>query len=137
MKFLCQDISELPAIAAKICDAFKPHKIILFKGEMGAGKTTLIKEICKSLGVEGLVSSPTFSLVNEYKTSGGEIIFHFDFYRIKNLQEVYDMGYEEYFFSGSYCFIEWPEMIEPLINFSHAFVQLKVKDEIREIILNT
>ncbi len=137
MKLLCQNISELPFLAAKLYAAIQPHKIVLFKGEMGAGKTTLIKEICKQLGVKDSVSSPTFSLVNEYQTSSGEPIFHFDFYRIKNLNEVYDIGYEDYFFSGHYCFIEWPEMIEPLINFPHAFVQLKVKDEIREIILTT
>ncbi len=135
MKLICSNITQLSETAEAVIKAAQKHKIILFKGEMGAGKTTLIKEICKHLGVVNSVSSPTFSLVNEYSTHNGETVFHFDFYRIKNLQEVYDMGYEEYFFSGNYCLIEWPEMIEPLINFPHSLVHLKVKDEIREIIV--
>ncbi len=137
MKLICSDITQLSKTAQAVIKAVHSQKIILFKGEMGAGKTTLIKEICRQLGVTDAVSSPTFSLVNEYQTANGQTIYHFDFYRIKNLQEVYDMGYEEYFFSGNYCFIEWPEMIEPLINFSHSLVHVKVKGEIREIFLTT
>ena len=81
---------------------------------MGMGKTTFIKELCRQLGVDGVVSSPTFSIVNEYD-SKGESIYHFDFYRLKNEQEAYDFGYEEYFYSGNYCFVEWPEKIENLL----------------------
>jgi tRNA threonylcarbamoyladenosine biosynthesis protein TsaE len=82
---------------------------------MGAGKTTLIKTICSELGVGDIVQSPSFAIINEYKTLGAESVFHFDFYRIRKLEEVFDLGYEEYIFSGSYCFIEWPEMMEALL----------------------
>jgi len=82
---------------------------------MGAGKTTFIKAICRFLGVPDSVHSPTFSLINEYQTATGEPVFHFDFYRIKKIEEVYDIGYEDYIYSGSYCFLEWPGLIEPLL----------------------
>jgi tRNA threonylcarbamoyladenosine biosynthesis protein TsaE len=131
---LCsKSLSDLPEVAHLLVKAVSPHRIILFKGEMGAGKTTLIKSVCAALGVQGNVSSPTFSLVNEYATPAGEKIFHFDFYRIKTIREAYDMGYEEYFFSGNYCLVEWPEKIEELINFSVAIVQVEVINEIRNI----
>ena len=91
------------------------EKIIAFYGEMGAGKTTLIKEICKQIGVSDNVSSPTFAIVNEYRITSGEAVYHFDFYRIRNLQEAIDIGIEEYFNSGSYCLIEWPEKIAKLL----------------------
>ena len=82
---------------------------------MGAGKTTLIKVLCRELGVEDIVQSPSFAIINEYKTLAGESVFHFDFYRIKKPEEIFDMGYEEYLYSGSYCFIEWPELMEDLL----------------------
>jgi tRNA threonylcarbamoyladenosine biosynthesis protein TsaE len=82
---------------------------------MGAGKTTMIKALCRELGVTDIVQSPSFSIINEYKTNRGEPIFHFDFYRIKKLEEVFDIGYEEYLYSGFYCFIEWPELMEELL----------------------
>ncbi|MBR2380295.1 MAG: tRNA (adenosine(37)-N6)-threonylcarbamoyltransferase complex ATPase subunit type 1 TsaE, partial [Paraprevotella sp.] len=84
-------------------------------GKMGVGKTTFTKAICKCLGVEDVINSPTFAIVNEYRSDSGELIYHFDFYRIKKLEEVYDMGYEDYFYSGALCFIEWPELIEDLL----------------------
>lgn len=91
-------------------------KVFAFYGKMGAGKTTFIKAICEELGVDDVITSPTFAIVNEYTSeTTGDSIFHFDFYRIKNLDEVYDMGYEEYFYSGSLCFLEWPELIEELL----------------------
>jgi len=93
----------------------KRHQLIAFNGEMGVGKTTLIKAICKNLGVISEISSPTFSLVNEYQTQSGQIIYHFDFYRIQSIEEVYDIGYEDYFYSGNLCLIEWPERIAPLL----------------------
>ncbi len=133
LELVCRSLDDLPVMAQKIIAAVDPHRIILFKGEMGAGKTTLIKDICRELGVLATVSSPTFSIVNEYLTSKGEKIFHFDFYRIKNIREAYDLGYEEYFFSGSYCLVEWPEKIEELINFDAAIVQVEVINEIRNI----
>lgn len=91
-------------------------KVFAFYGKMGAGKTTFIKAICEELGVDDVITSPTFAIVNEYTSeTTGDSIFHFDFYRIKKLDEVYDMGYEEYFYSGSLCFLEWPELIEELL----------------------
>lgn len=131
--FVCSNLSGLDGIAQSIAHFLKDAEVILFSGEMGAGKTTLIKALCKHFGVTDTVSSPTFSLVNEYHTADGEVIYHFDFYRIKKIEEVFDMGYEEYFFSGSKCLIEWPEKIEPLINFHAALVHVDVKAEIRTI----
>lgn len=90
-------------------------KVFAFYGKMGAGKTTFIKAVCEELGVDDVITSPTFAIVNEYGTTDGQSIFHFDFYRIKKIEEVYDMGYEEYFYGGSPCFIEWPELIEGLL----------------------
>ena len=92
------------------------HTIFAFYGKMGSGKTTFIKALCEELGVEDVITSPTFAIVNEYRSeTTAELIYHFDFYRIKKLEEVYDMGYEDYFYSGSLCLIEWPELIEELL----------------------
>ena len=91
------------------------NTVFAFYGKMGAGKTTFIKAVCECLGVEDVINSPTFAIVNEYCSASGELIYHFDFYRIKKLEEVYDMGYEDYFYSGALCFIEWPELIEELL----------------------
>lgn len=90
-------------------------KVFAFYGKMGAGKTTFIKAICQELGVEDVITSPTFALVNEYTAGDGSPIFHFDFYRVKKLEEVYDMGYEDYFYSGALCLMEWPELVEELL----------------------
>jgi tRNA threonylcarbamoyladenosine biosynthesis protein TsaE len=106
----------------------KDH-IIVFEGDMGAGKTTFIKEICLALGVKDVVSSPTFSIVNEYLGSNNQPVYHFDFYRIKNLQEAYDIGYEEYFYSSSICLIEWPEKIEALLPLQYIKVSIKALSE--------
>ncbi|MBR5936273.1 MAG: tRNA (adenosine(37)-N6)-threonylcarbamoyltransferase complex ATPase subunit type 1 TsaE [Bacteroidaceae bacterium] len=90
--------------------------VFAFYGKMGAGKTTFIKALCKELGVEDEVNSPTFAIINEYRSATtAELIYHFDFYRIKKLEEVYDLGYEDYFYSGALCFIEWPELVEELL----------------------
>lgn len=107
---------------------------LAFYGEMGAGKTTIIKAICEQLGVMDKISSPSFSLVNEYVTSKGEKIFHFDFYRLNKTSEAFDLGYEEYFYSGQLCLIEWPEKIEQLLPIPHTRINIIVKEnEIREM----
>jgi tRNA threonylcarbamoyladenosine biosynthesis protein TsaE len=114
-KFSDVGLNDLPLVAKAIIQLSDTHKLVAFYGQMGAGKTTLIKQICYQLGVIQEVSSPTFALVNEYETSTQQIVYHFDFYRIKNLEEVYDIGYEDYFYSNNICLMEWPENIEPLL----------------------
>lgn len=109
-----EGIQELPQVARQILEYAAGRKVWLFYGNMGAGKTTLIKQICQSIGVEDNTSSPTFSIVNEYNSPEGPV-FHFDFYRIKSEHEALDLGYEEYFYSGNYCFVEWPELIPSLL----------------------
>jgi len=120
-------IDSLDLTARRLIAASKGNKVWLFSGEMGAGKTTLIKAIGKELGVKGSMSSPTFSIINEYHTAN-EPLFHFDFYRLKNEQEAYDIGVNEYFESGNYCFIEWPEKLETLIPESHFKISLQIQD---------
>lgn len=127
------NLSELPLIAQQLVNAIADKRVIAFYGEMGAGKTTLIKAICEELGVNENISSPTFSLVNEYKAASGQKIYHFDFYRINKLSEAYDMGYEEYFYSKAYCFIEWPEKIAELLPDDVLKVNISVKDGVRVI----
>ena len=107
---------------------------MLFSGEMGAGKTTLIKQFCKHLGIDDEVSSPTFSLVNEYESSIGPV-YHFDLYRIRSEEELFDIGYEDYFFSGYLCLVEWPEMASGLIPEEHVMVNIRVTDGHRTIIV--
>ena len=115
MRVIIRSIEELPALASKITKAYS-NKVIAFYGDMSAGKTTFIKYLCQELGVDPiLVNSPTYALVNEYETCGDQLIFHFDFYRIKDENEAFDMGYENYFYSNHYCFIEWPEKIANLL----------------------
>lgn len=107
-------LDQIQQTAQQILDS-KPKKIILFNGEMGVGKTTLIKQLCKSLGVQDATSSPTFSLVNEYYTTDNQILYHFDFYRLNKETEALDMGVDDYLYSGNWCFIEWSEKIENLL----------------------
>jgi len=113
MQINVKHLNELPKAAKQILELAKAEKIFLFYGEMGAGKTTLINAIANQLGTLDHTSSPTFSIVNEYKTDT-HVIFHFDFYRLKNQTEALDMGYEDYFYSGNYCLVEWPEKIPDL-----------------------
>jgi tRNA threonylcarbamoyladenosine biosynthesis protein TsaE len=114
-RILIKDKKQLPVAAKRILECTSGQKILAFYGSMGAGKTTIIKAVCKALGAEDIVSSPTFTLVNEYKTKKGELLYHIDFYRIRKMEEVFDFGIEEYFTSGSFCFIEWPELIEEIL----------------------
>ena len=101
--------------ARQFVEGLGENTVFAFYGKMGAGKTTFIKAICEELGVDDTVTSPTFAIVNEYEAAGGRPIYHFDFYRIKKVSEAYDMGCEEYFYSGHPCFIEWPELIEEVL----------------------
>ena len=110
-----KSLSEINHIAARFIQAHPADRIFAFYGEMGVGKTTFIKAICEEMKVQDYVTSPTFALINEYKTKDNQSIFHFDFYRILNVSEAYDFGYEDYFYSGNYCFIEWPELIETIL----------------------
>ncbi len=106
---------ELPEIAQAVIAELGRRTVVIFRGEMGAGKTTLIREIVAALGATDTVTSPTFAIVNQYKGEGNRRIYHFDFYRINDIREAYDFGYEEYFYSGDLCLVEWPEKIEPLV----------------------
>ena len=115
MKIVVNCISELNEISQSIINRIGDKDIICFYGEMGVGKTTLIKALCEKLGVKDNVSSPTFSIVNEYVSLDGESIFHFDFYRMEKEEEAFDMGYEDYFYNGELCLIEWPEKVKSII----------------------
>jgi len=125
----CPDLSHLPDVAKSILSFVKEDKIMLFKGELGAGKTTLIKEICKLHHVIDSVSSPTFSIAVEYKTKDGETLYHFDFFRIKSLEEVQDIGVSEYFFSGNVCLVEWPEIVKPLFKGEYTEINITVEND--------
>jgi tRNA threonylcarbamoyladenosine biosynthesis protein TsaE len=118
-------LNELDKAASTILNDIGEHRVVALFGKMGAGKTTLIKAFCNHLGVDDVVSSPTFALVNEYLAQSGEPLFHFDFYRIESIEEVYDIGYEEYIYSGHFCFIEWPEMIMELLPESYVYLLIE------------
>ena len=116
MQIKIDSLDNIRAAAHEFVKNMGTGKVYAFYGKMGAGKTTFIKAICEELGVDDVITSPTFAIVNEYRSeTTGELIYHFDFYRIKKLEEVYDMGYEDYFYSGALCFLEWPELIEELL----------------------
>lgn len=133
VKIEVKSVNDLPKTADQIIGLLGTQKILLFRGEMGAGKTTLIKTLCQTLGVQQNVTSPTYSIVNEYNIPKGKI-YHFDFYRLKNQTEAMDMGVEEYFYSGDYCFIEWPEMIPDLLPGQYIDIDIKVlSNNMREI----
>lgn len=124
LEYSLQDIEQ---IVQKVI-ASNPQKVILFHGQMGAGKTTFIKELCKVLGVENPTSSPTFSLVNEYEINDNQLVYHFDMYRLKSQQEAVDMGIDEYLYSGNWCFIEWAENIPDLIPDEHSVITIQVQE---------
>lgn len=116
MEINIQSLDQIQEAARQFVEAMGDNTVFAFYGKMGAGKTTFIKAVCEVLGVSDVITSPTFAIVNEYRSDlAGELIYHFDFYRIKKLEEVYDMGYEDYFYSGAVCFIEWPELVEELL----------------------
>lgn len=115
MKIKIDSLDNIHAAAKQFVDNMGTSKVFAFYGKMGAGKTTFIKAICEMFGVDDVITSPTFAIVNEYTAASGTPIYHFDFYRIKKIEEVYDMGYEDYFYSNNLCFLEWPELIENLL----------------------
>ena len=129
-----KNIDNIREAAREFIGHIGEHRVFAFYGEMGAGKTTFIKAICEELGVEDVITSPTFAIVNEYTSSDGPI-FHFDFYRIKKLEEVYDMGFEDYFYSGALCFIEWPELIEEVLPEDAVKVSIKEEEDVTRAIL--
>lgn len=124
---------QLPDVAQQLLAAFPEERFFAFFGKMGVGKTTLIKALCAQLGVEDNVCSPTFAIVNSYTTSEGDPVYHFDFYRLKNTDEAYDIGYEEYFYSGEYCFTEWTEKITELLPPQYVRVEITEENEIRTL----
>ena len=120
MEIRINSLENIREAARQFIDSIGDHRVFAFYGSMGAGKTTFVKAICEELGVDDVITSPTFAIINEYALDSALLpdiasIYHFDFYRIKKLEEVYDMGYEDYFYSGALCFIEWPELIEELL----------------------
>lgn len=123
----------LPEVAKRLLSEFATERFFAFFGKMGVGKTTLIKEICSQLGVEDNVCSPTFAIINVYNTREGDPVYHFDFYRLKNQDEAYDIGYEEYFYSGEYCFTEWTEKIEDLLPEHYVRVEIEENNELRTL----
>lgn len=120
---------ELQEVARKLLSNFGQFKVWCFDAEMGAGKTTLIKQLCRELGVGGEMSSPTFSIVNEYESEKGAEIYHFDFYRLKDIEEAMDIGVEDYLFSGNLCLLEWPEIIAPLLPDEYLQINIKLVGE--------
>lgn len=127
LNFEINNENELDFISKEIFEKFK-SKVFLFYGEMGVGKTAFIKSICKHLNVIDVVSSPTFSIVNQYVNDQDEFMYHFDFYRTNNKNEIFDIGYEEYLFSDSFCFIEWPERLDNLLPNKYLEIKMKLRD---------
>ena len=138
MEIKIQDLAHINEAAKAFVENIGDHTVFAFYGKMGAGKTTFIKAVCEELGVEDVITSPTFAIINEYSIGNHKVqnsklkvqsIFHFDFYRIKKLEEVYDMGYEDYFYSGALCFIEWPELIEEILPNDAVRVSIVEQDD--------
>ncbi len=125
MEIIVNSIGELKFAAAELLKFADIEKVFLFYGEMGAGKTTFINQLCETLGTTDHTSSPTFSIVNEYELAD-QSIYHFDFYRLKNQNEAFDLGYEDYFYSGNYCFVEWPEKIADLLPEKYVKVEISL-----------
>ena len=124
MEIKIESLDKITEAAQEFVAQMGDNTVFALYGSMGAGKTTFTKAVCEALGVEDVINSPTFAIVNEYRSNSGELIYHFDFYRIKKLEEVYDMGYEDYFYSGAVCFIEWPELIEELLPLDAVKVEI-------------
>jgi tRNA threonylcarbamoyladenosine biosynthesis protein TsaE len=124
LEFQVENLEALETVAQAVLSDFSNDRVFAFHGEMGAGKTTFIKVLCKQLGVFDNVSSPTYSLVNEYLDDAGESVYHFDFYRINDPAEAFDIGFEDYLYSNAYCFIEWPQRVENLLPESYVSITI-------------
>ena len=129
MKIVINDITQIGAAARDFLRETEGQRVFAFYGAMGAGKTTFIKALCKELGVKETVDSPTFAIINEYRDREGASLFHFDFYRIRKLEEAFDFGYEDYFYSGSRCFIEWPELVEEVLPGETLRISIREMDD--------
>jgi len=125
-RFYIENTDRIQLVAAEFIKSFPGSRIFAFTGELGSGKTTFIKSLCRELGVTDLVSSPSFAIINEYQSERFGKLFHFDFYRIEKVEEAYDIGYEDYFYSGNYCFIEWADKAEPLLPSGTIYVHIVV-----------
>lgn len=134
MNIRIESLDKIDSAAIEFINVMGDNTVFAFHGEMGAGKTTFIKAICKNLGVSDVINSPTFAIVNEYRSDSAELIYHFDFYRINKIEEAFDFGYEDYFYSGSLCFIEWPELVENILPKDTVNVRILVlEDGSREV----
>ena len=129
MNIKIESLDKIDEAAVEFIRAMGDNTVFAFHGDMGAGKTTFIKAICENLGVSDTINSPTFAIVNEYRSDSGELIYHFDFYRINKIEEVFDFGYEDYFYSGSLCFIEWPEKVDTLLPKDTVNVYVKAQED--------
>ncbi len=129
MKLKINHLTDVKSAACSFVKAMDGHTVFAFYGEMGAGKTTFIKAICEELGVTETVTSPTFAIINEYNVADADTIYHFDFYRLKKQEEAFDFGYEDYFYSGHICFVEWPELIEELLPDNALKIRLRVEED--------
>ena len=135
ISIVIKDIDHIREAAREFIEHIGERRVFAFYGKMGAGKTTFVKAICEELGVDDVITSPTFAIINEYSLTShllpltSDCIYHFDFYRIKKLEEVYDMGYEDYFYSGALCFIEWPELIEEILPDDAVRVSIAEQDD--------
>jgi len=131
-----RDTADILGVAERLLGSFPGERFFAFFGKMGVGKTTLIKEVCRCLGVQDNVCSPTFAIVNAYTDKNGVPVYHFDFYRLKSADEAYDIGYEEYFYSGAYCFTEWTEKVEQLLPEHYVRVEMTEDNQTRTLTAN-
>lgn len=129
MKLKINNLTDIKSAARSFVEAMNGHTVFAFYGSMGAGKTTFIKAVCEELGVTETITSPTFAIINEYRTGDDGVIYHFDFYRINKPEEAFDFGYEDYFYSGNICFVEWPELIEELLPGNTLKISICVEED--------
>lgn len=135
MNFVLPDLQSLPGLASEFLRATSPARIFAFHGDLGAGKTTFIKALCEQLGVSDAMSSPSFSIVNEYHDRSGKPVYHFDLYRLRKPEEAYDIGLEEYLYSGNYCFVEWPEIAEGFLPEEAVHVFIREEEGVRKLVV--